>query len=55
MGRLPKNVRMDGAGENKKFKRLAKQKWPTVDFEMTAANAPEQNGKVERAITTMWS
>ena len=26
MGRVPKNVRMDGAGENKKFKNLAKEK-----------------------------
>ena len=50
---MPKYIRMDQSGENKKMKKIIKQMYPGIHFEMTARDTPQQNGKIERSIATI--
>ena len=52
---LPKYIRMDRAGENKVMMWMIKRKFPGIKFELTAKDTPQQNGKLERKIATIWS
>ena len=42
--------RLDGAGENCRFKTLADDESLGIEFEFTASNTPEQNAVVERNL-----
>ena len=55
MNKMPKYIRMDQSGENKKMKKMIKQMYPRIHFEMTARDTPQLNGKIERAIATFWN
>ena len=35
--------------------RMIKKKYPDIKIELTAKGMPQQNGKLERAIATVWS
>ena len=48
-------MRMDRASENGKMAELIKRKCPKVQMEFTSNNLPQQNGKVERFVATMWN
>jgi len=47
-------VRCDGAGENKGLADKAREENRNVKFEFTAPGTPQQNGKAERMIATIW-
>ena len=51
-GEPPKFIRLDGAKENRMINRMVKRAFPVIDFEFTAKETPEQNGKVERGTAT---
>jgi hypothetical protein len=55
INRLPRFLRCDRSGENLKIKALINEKWPGIQFELTSAGTPQQNGKVERNIAHIWS
>ena len=48
-------IRCDGSGENKKWISEYQKKNVDIIFEMTSKDTPQQNGKIERAIATIWS
>ena len=48
-------MRMDRASENRKMAELVEGKCPKVKMEHTSNDTPQQNGKVERFIATMWN
>ena len=50
-----KYIRCNNSGENNKLKRVFDKKFPNIIFEFTARDTPQQNGRVERAIATVWS
>ena len=52
---LPHFFRLDRAGENMTMRDAVKRKYPSIMFEFTARDIPQQNGKVERFIATIWS
>ena len=52
--KLLRFIRMDWSGENMKFKEVCEEKYPEIKFELTAKDMPQQNGKVERVIATIW-
>ena len=49
-----KSVRCDNAGENRAWQDKCKQLFPDLRFEFTAPNKPQQNGKVQRALATLY-
>ena len=51
----PSFMRMDRASENRKMAELIQRKCPKVQMECTSNNTPQQNGKVERFMATMWN
>ena len=53
MKKLPGFTQLDGAGQNEKMKEMIKKAHKNVDFEFTARDTLEQNGKLERTITTI--
>jgi transposase InsO family protein len=49
------NIRLDNSGENRAFKENAeKENLLNINWEFTAANTPQQNGKIERKFATLW-
>ena len=54
-GKQVQYIRMDNAGENKKFQELAKTNEYAckIHFEFTSPGTPQQNGVVERAFPTL--
>ena len=56
MGKGPPGfIGMDRASENKRMAELTKRKCPEIKKECTSNDMPQQNGKVERLIATMWN
>ena len=53
-GRQVKFVRCDNAGENIGFQDECKKEGLKLEFEFTAPNTPQQNGKVERKFATLY-
>ena len=47
---LLKYIRLNGSTENKKFRELVEKIYPTIEFEFTAIDTPQQNGKMEKGI-----
>ena len=47
-------LRCDNAGENKKTEEYMKEKGIGIQFEYSAPNTPQQNGKVERKFATLY-
>ena len=37
------------------MRKLFQEKFPSVEFEFTAKNTPQQNGKAERVAATLWN
>jgi len=52
--KMVKFLRCDNAGENKKTEEYLKEKGIGIQFEYTAPNTPQQNGKVERKFATLY-
>ena len=48
-------LRLDRSGDNLKLARELKKLYPTLICEFTAKDTPQQNGKLERAIATIWN
>ena len=53
-GHYPKYIRLDNSGENKKLRDIVKAKTSKIEFQFTARGTPQQNGKIERHIATIW-
>ncbi len=53
-GKPVKYIRCNNAGENLSFKKKIDENGMNVKFEFTAREAPQQNGKVERAFATLY-
>ena len=53
-GKQVKKIRCDGAGENKTTEQLLKANGLGIDFEYSAPNTPQQNGRVERRFATLY-
>ena len=53
-GKHVKKIRCDNAGENKKTEELCLEHNLGIDFEYTAPNTPQQNGRVERRFATLY-
>jgi len=53
-GKHVKKIRCDGAGENRTTEELLKANGLCVDFEYSAPNTPQQNGRVERRFATLY-
>ena len=49
-----KSIRCDNAGENHKAREELEKAGFGVEFEFTASNTPQQNGKVERKFATLY-
>ena len=49
-----KKIRCDNAGENKSLEKEIIEKGMNICFEYTAANTPQQNGRVERKFATIY-
>ena len=49
-----KKIRCDGAGENKATEQLLKANGFGIEFEYSAPNTPQQNGRVERRFATLY-
>ena len=49
-----KIIRCDNAGENVAFEKAAKDEGLGLKFEYTAVNTPQQNGRVERKLQTLY-
>ena len=49
-----KTIRCDNAGENMKFEEHAREEGLALTFEYTAPNTPQQNGRCERKLTTLY-
>ena len=49
-----KYIRLDNAGENKKFEELSKDHDLNLTFEYTTTQTPQYNGIVERAFATLY-
>ena len=49
-----KAIRGDNSGENNAFEKLCKQEGMGIQFEYTAPNTPQQNGRVERRFPTLY-
>ena len=47
-------IRMDNAGENRLLQKSLKKQEFDIDFQYTAAVTPQQNGRVEQKIATLW-
>jgi uncharacterized protein YpmS len=48
-------LRCDNSGENNRLQQeLAADTKLNIKFEFTAPYSPQQNGKIERKITTLW-
>ena len=47
-------IRCDNAGENKSFEEASKREGLNIKFEYTAVNTPQQNGRVERKLQTLY-
>ena len=54
-GKAPDFIRLDRSGENKKLRDAIKRRFPEINIEFTARGTPQQNGRVERAIATIWN
>ena len=54
MGIIVKIIRCDNAGENIDFEREANEKGLDLQFEYTAPDTPQQNGRVERKFQTLY-
>ena len=53
-GKHVKKIRCDGAGENKATEQLLKANGLGIEFEYSAPNTPQQNGRVERRFATLY-
>jgi len=53
-GKLTKFIRCDNAGENLATEKLCRQMGLGIDFEYSAPNSPQQNGRVERRFATLF-
>ena len=53
-GLLVQFLRCDNAGENIDARAILKEKAPEVQFEFTAPDTPQQNGRVERKFATLY-
>jgi len=53
-GFYPKVIRMDGAGENGKFKREFSKKSPHTVWQLTGKETPEYNASIEVDIAEIW-
>ena len=53
-GKKVKYLRCDNAGENVSFQERCKKEGLDVEFEFTAPDTPQQNGKVERKFATLY-
>jgi transposase len=49
-----KSIRLDNSGENKSFHQMIFKPKFNIKFELTAPGTPQQNGKVERAVATLF-
>lgn len=54
LGRPVKFIRCDNAGENESLKKQLDQEGSSIQFEYTARQTPQQNGKVERAFSSLY-
>jgi hypothetical protein len=52
---IPKYLRMDNSEENKKLAKILQTKRPQILIEFTTKDTPQQNGKLERTIATLWN
>ena len=53
-GKYVKKIRCDNAGENQKTEEVCKELGLGIDFEYSAPNSPQQNGRVERKFATLY-
>ena len=53
-GKETKFIRCDNAGENLATERLCRKEGLGIEFEYTAPNSPQQNGRVERRFATLY-
>ena len=49
-----KIVRCDNAGENLALQRVCEKECLGVSFELTAPGTPQQNGKVDQKVATLY-
>jgi len=54
LNKVVKFLRCDNSGENKRTEEFLKAKGIGTQFEYTAPNTPQQNGKVERKFATLY-
>jgi hypothetical protein len=54
-GFSPKIIRLDNSGENQKLKQLTTIKGLPLTYEFTAPGTPQQNGRVERKFSVLYS
>jgi hypothetical protein len=54
LNKVVKFLRCDNSGENKRTEEFLKEKGIGTQFEYTAPNTPQQNGKVERKFATLY-
>ena len=47
-------IRLDNSGENRALESMCKQEGLGIQFEFTALNTPQQNGRVERKFATLY-
>ena len=50
---MVKYIRCDNAGENKKLQEKCEKEGLGVQFEYTAPNTPQRNGRIERKFATL--
>jgi len=53
-GRGVKFIRCDNSGENRVLQKECDKNGLGIEFEFTAPNTPQQNGRVERKFATFW-
>jgi hypothetical protein len=53
-GKVVKKIRCDDAGENRATEQLLAANGLGIDFEYSAPNTPQQNGRVERRFATLY-
>ena len=53
-GKITKFIRCDNAGENRATEALCVREGLGIEFEYTAPNSPQQNGRVERRFATLY-
>ena len=47
-------IRLDNSGDNHTLEAACKQEWLGIKVEFTAPNTPQQNGRIERKIATLY-